>query len=128
MICNGERLPGQLSGMDGGTDRTDAQPDTASSNASKQNLVFMGLLLWGVVRRPKYPYTLQKKVGTRKCHSYPKERFGFSAMPAPEKAKPKANKLVRKTFLCVMFMVILQRAKGVNKLAVPLLICAVRCE
>src|SRR3990167_5048819 len=40
---------------------------------------------FGVVRRPGYPYALQRKVGTRKCHSYPKERFGFSAMPAPEK-------------------------------------------
>src|SRR5690606_34285013 len=39
----------------------------------------------GVVRRPRYSYTLRKKEGTRKCHSYPKERIGFSAMPAPEK-------------------------------------------
>src|SRR3546814_723198 len=52
-------------------------------------LVFMALLLGGcvggVVRQPRYVYALQRKEGTRKCHSYPKERIGFSAMPALEK-------------------------------------------
>src|SRR3546814_9549173 len=31
---------------------------------------------WGG-EKAKYSYTLQKKVGTPKCHSYPKERIGF---------------------------------------------------
>src|SRR3546814_8008880 len=39
---------------------------------------------WGG-EKAKYSYTLQKKVGTPKCHSYPNERIGFSAMPSPEK-------------------------------------------
>src|SRR3546814_5147915 len=51
--------------------------------------VFMAFLIggcvWGVVRQPRYVYALQRKEGTRKCHSYPKERIGFSAMPALEK-------------------------------------------
>ncbi len=47
-------------------------------------VVFMSAS-FGVVRRSRYPYTLRVDRGTRKCHSYPKERFGFSAMPTPEK-------------------------------------------
>src|SRR3546814_17737809 len=38
----------------------------------------------GVVRGPIYAYTLLRKVGTRKCYSYLKERNGFSRVPQHE--------------------------------------------